>query len=131
MNYIKYIITSSVFLCLIFISCKKVNNTDKRVNEITKVVSKPKKEAHENKGLLICKKNRVTYGKVKEGIIIKNKFLFKNEGTEPVEIVKYDASCNCTVLDIKGKIIQPNELLEIEMKSKHRHSKGPRARMHI
>ena len=110
------IILLVIVVCLIFIKCKKVNASHNQVNETINVISKSKKEIKQNKGSLICEKNRITYGKVKEGESIKQNFLFYNEGTEPVRIVRYDASCNCTVLDIKGKVIPPKESLDIEMK---------------
>lgn len=116
MNCNKYIIIPLVLICFIFIKCKNVNESPNKINKITQVISKPESEVRENNGLLLCKKNKVTYGKVKEGTLIKHNFLFYNQGTESVMIVRYDVSCNCTVLDIKGKVIPPKGSLDIEMK---------------
>lgn len=115
MNYKKYIIIPMVLTSLILMGSKNVSNNEK----IEQIITKPKNEILENesKGLLVCKKNRINYGKVKGGTLIKYKFSFSNEGQDIVKIIDYNASCSCTILDnIKGSIIQPNSVFEIEMK---------------
>lgn len=101
------------FLCLTIVGCKKGND----LNKISKIdITQQYKEEAKTKGLLECEKSSYDYGKVLGGTLIKQSFVFHNTGTEPVEIVDYSASCNCTIMDIKGKIIAPNETLSIEMK---------------
>jgi hypothetical protein len=92
-----------------------VNND---VNKISKVDTLQQYEPIDtkSKGLLKLEKNRYDYGKVKEGTLIKQIFSFHNTGTEPVKILDYDASCNCTIMDVTGKVIAPDETLSIEMK---------------
>lgn len=113
MNYKRYIITPLVLICFIF-NCKNINENQTNIDEIS--VSIPESEILENNGSLICIKNRITYGKAKEGQVIKHNFLFSNNGGDPVKIVEYNASCNCTVLDVKGKVVPPQKSIEIEMK---------------
>ncbi|MFY0631703.1 MAG: DUF1573 domain-containing protein [Flavobacteriaceae bacterium] len=118
MNYTKNnILIIIVFLCLGLVGCKKEIATND-LNKISKLDALQKNEpiVAKTKGLLKCNKSSYDYGKVLGGTLIKQNFLFHNTGTEPVEILDYNASCNCTIMDIKGKVIAPNETLSIEMK---------------
>ena len=100
-----------------------------RSNEAGKVQESSHEESIEivyGDGFLTCI-NNVQLGMVHENDTITCEFLFINQGSEPVKIIEYTVSCDCSTLEYNYNDIMVNDTVVISMLI---HTKGKRAGEH-
>ncbi|CAN0448754.1 unnamed protein product [Ectocarpus fasciculatus] len=113
-----------LLLTILFISCDNSQNKSKTNVQADSKLPVDSTEMYiqdndikeiKTKGLLVCDKSKMEYGVLSKGNDIDQKFNFINTGTEDVEIIAYQASCNCTELKIDDYIVKPNDSTKITM----------------
>lgn len=65
------------------------------------------------------------FGQVKEGVVLKHDFLFRNESDKTLKITDITTSCGCTVSEVKKKVIPPGEETQIKVSFKTKGYSGP------
>lgn len=103
----------SVFACKKSIDEKKVNVS---FYEDKKEIVKQEPLIEKTQGLLVCDTIKKDFGKIKRNDLVNQKFTLYNKGTEAVSILEFDASCNCTSLDISKKKINPGDSTFVTMR---------------
>lgn len=103
----------SVFACKKSIDEKKVKVS---FYEDKKTIIKQDPLVEKTQGLLVCETIKKDFGKIKKNDLVHQKFTLYNKGTETVTILEFDASCNCTSLEISKKSIQPGDSTIVAMR---------------
>ena len=65
------------------------------------------------------------FGMVKEGKVLKHRFILKNDTGRPLEIKEVNTSCGCTASKVKKKRLAPDEETQIYVTFKTRGYYGP------
>lgn len=73
----------------------------------------------------ILKPNEWDFGKVKQDVISKHDFLFKNETSDILNILSINTSCGCTVSQSDRKTLAPQESTMINVSFNSRGYLGP------
>ncbi len=75
------------------------------------------------KTILAFEQTKYSFGKIKEGSIVKHAFRFRNAGNAPLLISRAEASCGCTVPSFPKDPIAPGDTSEIvvQFDSHNRH----------
>jgi len=55
------------------------------------------------------------FGKIKEGQIVRHKFILKNETAKDLKIEGVTTSCGCTASAVNKKLLKPQESTELEV----------------
>lgn len=101
-------------LLTMIVGCKKetenTKNSNKTATQKTDYIRPIK-----SMGKLVCENSKVNIGNVKKGQTIQQEFIFVNEGSETVEVLGYEKSCNCTDLRISKSVIKPLDSVSISM----------------
>jgi hypothetical protein len=103
----------SVFACKKSIDEKKIKVS---FYENKKEIVKQEPLVEKTQGILVCDDIKKDFGKIKKNDLVYQKFRLNNIGTETVTILEFDASCNCTSLEISKKSIQPGDSTIVTMK---------------
>lgn len=64
------------------------------------------------------------FGELKQGQVVKHKFMIKNAGKSPLKIRKVKAGCGCTAVNHSKKDVVPGDYAEIEVSFNTRGRKG-------
>jgi len=82
-----------------------------------KVVDPQKSNSSQKKGpgKIVFDKEIHNFGTVKDGEIVSFSFVFRNEGAEPVKIVKTEKSCGCIDIKYNSEPIASGETSAIEV----------------
>ncbi|MDY7396719.1 DUF1573 domain-containing protein [Aureibaculum sp. 2210JD6-5] len=110
-----------ILLFLVNFACKHGNQNKKTdsanniIGTVDSINSELKEKIKKTKGLLICNNKHINLKKVKKGSSIEQNFIFHNTGTETVELLGYEASCNCTELKLSKNIVSPKDSVSIIM----------------
>ena len=67
---------------------------------------------------------KYSFGKIKEGDVVKHAYKFKNTGNNPLMIAKADVSCGCTVPSFSKEPIPPGGEGQIEVQYNSNHHPG-------
>jgi hypothetical protein len=67
---------------------------------------------------------KFSFGKIKEGDVVKHAYHFKNEGTAPLLISRAEASCGCTVPSFPKEPIPPGGEGDITVQFDSHHRNG-------
>ena len=67
---------------------------------------------------------KFSFGKIKEGTVVKHSFHFKNTGAAPLYIIRAQASCGCTVPVIPKEEIAPGAESDIVVQFDSNNRKG-------
>lgn len=74
------------------------------------------KTISKTEGLLsLIGSNRVKLGELIKGERIIQNYSMVNNGTEPVEILNYRKSCNCTEAEISQLVVQPQDSVDVKL----------------
>jgi hypothetical protein len=69
--------------------------------------------------------NQWDFGKVKEGLVLKHEFIFKNETSDILKINNIHTSCGCTVSESAKKSLMPLESTAITVSFNSKGYLGP------
>lgn len=67
---------------------------------------------------------KFSFGKVKEGDVVRHAYHFKNDGKAPLLISRAEASCGCTVPSFPKEVIPPGGEGDITVQFNSAHRKG-------
>ncbi len=65
-------------------------------------------------GLLQVSPSEYSFGRVRQGTLVKAAFTLRSVGTEPVQIQDIKPSCNCSVLSWERRTLAPGDSLKVE-----------------
>lgn len=91
-----------------------INEADQRVKQVQ---SMPKTE-------LVFTDTKFSFGKIKEGDVVKHAYHFKNSGKAPLLISRAEASCGCTVPSFPKDPIPPGGEGDIVVQFDSHNKKG-------
>jgi hypothetical protein len=94
----------------ILMSCCSHSN-----KEIKRELTKTNISISSSKGKLFCPQDKKDFGMVKKGQRIFCSFFLKNIGIEPVDVLYYKASCNCTEVKISKQVVNPDDTLKVNL----------------
>ena len=105
-----------LFLLVGITSCShKPQNTESRTVAIEKTETKEQSmEDLYGDGFLVGN-DKLQLGEFSDDDTITCKFTFINQGSEPIEILEYSVSCNCTALDYKRDAMMVNDTIVFAM----------------
>jgi len=104
---------------LVVYACKKdIDEKEVKVSfyEDKKEIVKKEPIVEKSEGILVCDTIKKDYGKIKKNDLVHQKFTLYNKGKETVTILEFDASCNCTSLEISKKNILPSDSTIVAMR---------------
>lgn len=107
---LKLTFSALVFFVFFQLGCSK-KQTENKSNQIVDSVL----ISDNTKGKLICYDKHKNFGVFKIGQRLECPFIFKNSSNESVQIVDWQASCNCTEIQFDKKFINPGDSLKVVM----------------
>ncbi|MHA7944852.1 DUF1573 domain-containing protein [Formosa sp. 3Alg 14/1] len=105
----------SILSCKKTVIDKEIVSQESETQQEKQINSPATKEIKKTEGVLVCEDTKVNYGSIEKGEQLKQNFVMYNRGNEEVELLYYEASCNCTNLKISKTRIKPNDSTIIEM----------------
>jgi len=112
-----------IYICLLwvffFVSCQEKTTQAKQTEvpnlEVEQDIVDQSHLIKSSKGILHVKKKKIDKGTIKQGTTIQHDYVFHNVGSEEVEIIGYQPSCNCSELKISKFKVSPKDSLMVTM----------------
>lgn len=104
------------------LNCQNNKNSEESI--IKPKTKEVVEEFQKSSGVLVSNQQHFDYEIIEKGYLIEQDFVFYNTGDQLVQLIEYEASCNCTEIEASKIDIEPKDSVSIKMvvdtKDKHK-----------